>query len=42
VEVKELGGSVLIKTEDFLEDGLHNDDTMVRINKDGQTTVVVS
>jgi len=42
VEVKELGRSVLIKTKGFLEDGLHIDDAMVRVNKDGRTTVVIS
>jgi len=35
VEVKELEGPVLIKIEGLLEDGLHVDDAMVRVNKDG-------
>jgi len=42
VEVEELGGSVLIETEGLLEDGLHIDDSMVKVNQSGQTTLLIS
>jgi len=41
VKVEELGGSVLIETGLQLDDGLHIEDSVVEVDKDGQTTVLI-